>query len=92
MSAIVPQPGAPAVIFMPMKNVGVAAALAFLFGPIGLLYATLSGGLIMMAVSLVVGVLTLGLGLLLTWPASIVWAIMAAKKHNEQLTTGAYSS
>ena len=35
------------------KSVGVAFVLTFFFGPLGLLYATVTGGLVMMAISFV---------------------------------------
>jgi len=67
------------------KSMGVATLLAFFFGPLGLLYATVKGGLIMMAVGLLIGVITVGLGLILIWPVCVVWAAMATKNHNGRL-------
>lgn len=57
----------------------VAILLAFFFGPLGMLYVTVPGAIIMFFVSLIVAVLTFGLGLLITWPICIVWAAIAAK-------------
>jgi hypothetical protein len=58
-----PRPSAPAPI-QPIqvtvrlpKSVGVALLLALLFGPFGLLYATVKGGLIMLAVEFFGGIL-----------------------------------
>jgi len=79
------------VVLAPPKSVGVAFLLTFFFGPLGMLYSTVSGALIMLGVMLVggffVAVVTFGLGLLLFWPlvwaASIIWACVAAG--NQQL-------
>jgi len=76
------------VIVQSTKSVGTSALLAFLFGPLGLFYSTVTGGLVMLVVSFVVGFFTLGFGLLITWPACIVWAIIAANSYNKKLTGG----
>ena len=68
------------------KSVGVAFLLTFFFGPIGLLYATVVGGLIMIGVELfllILGLVTFGLAWLLfgfTWVICIVWGCIAAGK------------
>ena len=67
------------------KNVGLAAGLGFFFGPIGMCYTTIKGAIIMFLVNFVVGGITLGFGLFLTWPICAVWAYLAAKKYNERL-------
>lgn len=73
---------------MPMiiqtKSVGVAILLTFFFGPLGMLYSTVSGALIMIVVSVVLGFFTLGFSLFLTWPISIAWGAMAASSHNQR--------
>src|SRR4051795_2137743 len=64
------------------KNVGLAVLLAFLFGPLGMLYATIAGGIVMFFVNIVVAALTLGLGLFVTIPLGMLWAGLAASSHN----------
>jgi hypothetical protein len=71
------------------KSVGLACALAFFFGPIGLLYSTPKGAIIMFFVNCFVGLFTLGFGLILTWPICAVWGWNAASKHNKQLHAAA---
>ena len=76
----------PAFMMEPPKSVGVAFVLTFFFGPLGMLYSTVSGALIMLGASLFgaffIGIMTLGLGLFIWWPAiwvtSIVWGCVAA--------------
>ena len=64
------------------KSVGVAFLLTFLFGPLGMFYATVPGAWIMLAVSVVGALLTVGVSLVITWPICIVWACVAASNSN----------
>jgi hypothetical protein len=61
----------------PPKSQKLAVVLATLFGPFGLFYASPVGGLFMTFVCAVVGVGTVGVGLLLAWPVCIFWAYVA---------------
>lgn len=67
------------------KSPGVAAILGFFLGPLGLLYSTVAGAVTMFFVNLVIGLLTLGLGLILTWPVCALWGYVAAKSHNARI-------
>jgi len=64
------------------KSVLIAFLLAFFFGPLGMLYTTVSGAIIMLVVSLVVGVFTLGFGLIITQVICIIWSVIAASSRN----------
>lgn len=77
------------VIVQSTKSVGVSAFLAFLFGPLGLFYSTVTGGIIMLIVNVAAAIFTLGIGLFITWPVCVVWAVIAAKNYNAKLTSGA---
>ena len=68
------------IIVKSTKNVGLAAGLALLFGPLGMCYSTLKGALVMFLVNVVIGFLTL--------PICAIWAYIAAKKYNEELLAG----
>lgn len=70
------------------KSVGIALILTLLFGPLGLLYATVTGGLIMITIGVILGVLTLGMAFIVVWPISIIWSYFAVKKYNEALYSG----
>lgn len=67
------------------KSVGLAVLLAFLFGPLGMLYATVPGAIVMFFVNVIVAIVTLGLGLFLTLPIGILWAGLAASSKNKRL-------
>lgn len=71
----------PVISVQPEKSTGVAVLLTILFGPLGLFYASVAGGAILTAAT----VLTLGLGIIVTWPAAIVWSIVAVNSHNERV-------
>ena len=68
------------VVVKSQKSVGLAIILAFLFGPLGMLYSTVTGGIVMFIINLLAFLFTAGIGLIITWPIGIIWATMAAKK------------
>ena len=69
------------------KSVGVAFILTFLFGPLGLFYSTVTGGVVMLFVEVVLGILgfvTFGVAWLLfwvVWVVTIIWGCVAASGH-----------
>jgi hypothetical protein len=67
------------------KSVVGAVLLAFFFGPLGMLYVTVPGALIMFVISFFVAFATLGLGLLITLPICAIWAGFAASSHNNRM-------
>lgn len=64
------------------KSPGIAFLLTLLFGPIGLFYSSTVGGIFMVTIALIVGLVTMGWGILLTWPVSIVWGVIATIAHS----------
>lgn len=84
-----PSPAQPQVVVAKSpKSLGIALLLTFLFGPVGLLYSTVKGGVIMIVVAIVLGFLTLGLSCLVVWPVTIVWSYLAVKNYNKALYAG----
>jgi hypothetical protein len=76
------------VVVGPQKSVGTAVLLAFLFGPLGMFYSTVSGAIAMCFIMLAVGAVTLGFGLPIAWFACMFWAAHAAGEHNRRLLYG----
>jgi hypothetical protein len=74
------------------KSVFVAVLLALFFGPLGMLYSTITGGIVMFFVHLVVGLMTIGFGVFITWPIGVIWAAIAAKNANEAITATTLAS
>lgn len=69
------------------RSVVLALVLTLLFGPLGLLYASVPGALALIALAAVGVVPTFGFVLIFVWPASMAWAAVAAsRKHREYLT------
>lgn len=71
------------------KSMAAGVLLALFFGPLGLFYSTLVGGVIMLVVTGVIAVFTLGVGLLVVPLICVIWAVVAVNSHNENLMRGA---
>ena len=69
------------------KSVGVAFFLALLFGPLGLLYASILGGVTMFFVALILFFILPVIGAVISWIACIIWACVAANNANKKLVT-----
>jgi hypothetical protein len=65
------------------KSAGVAFLLSFLLGPLGLLYASVLGGIIMFFVTLVMFFILPIIGPVICWIGCIVWAVISANAANE---------
>ncbi len=74
------------VIVKTEKSMGITILLTFFFGPIGMFYSTITGAIVMLVISLIVGILTLGLGLFITQPICVIWAAIATNNYNKNLT------
>jgi hypothetical protein len=62
------------------KQVWVAVALALLFGPLGLLYCTITGAIVMMIVSVALALILGQLSFLITFPICAIWAWRASRE------------
>ncbi len=69
------------------KSTGTAILLTFLFGPLGLLYVSVVGGLVLTAISLLL--FWTVLVPVVCWIASIIWAAVAANNANQKATSQA---
>ncbi|MEE4248392.1 MAG: hypothetical protein V2I33_23655 [Kangiellaceae bacterium] len=67
------------------KSVFAAVVLAFLFGPLGLLYASIPGGIIMTILALITLPLTAFFAALVIWPICMIWAVVAALRSKSKL-------
>jgi len=68
-------------ITVPQKSIALAIVLTLLFGPLGLLYSTVLGAVIMTIITLLLFFVG---GFLITWPICVIWAYIAVKKHNKK--------
>lgn len=62
------------------KSVGLAFLLTLVFGPLGMLYTTVGGAIVMFIVASVLIPLTGGLAAVVIWPICMLWGCMAAGK------------
>jgi positive regulator of sigma E activity len=80
------------VVTIAAKNRGISLILTLLFGSFGLLYTTISGFFIMLAIEVFVAIFTLGFGLIITHIICAVWGVMAVDKYNKELLSKANTS
>ncbi len=73
------------IVVVSTKSAGLAILLAVLFGPLGLLYSTIMGAAVMFIVNIIAAVVTMGFGLILTWPICGIWAFVAVNSYNKKL-------
>jgi hypothetical protein len=75
------------VVIRVQKTAATAFLLAFFFGPLGMLYSTVPGAFIMMIITLLIAIPTVGFGLFITQPICIIWAVMAVNSLNKKAVT-----
>ena len=64
------------------KSTILALVLCLFFGPFGMLYSTVIGAVVMLALYVVVGLLTAGIGLAVLHPVAVIWGVWAAHRAN----------
>lgn len=67
------------------KSVGVSLILTILFGPLGMFYSTIWGGIIMMVTSVILALITAGFSLIITWPICVIWGALAVSGENRRI-------
>jgi hypothetical protein len=73
------------VIVARTKSVALSLVLTFFFGPLGMLYSTILGALVMIVLSVPLFIFTFGHGAFLIWPISMIWGAWAAHSYNQRL-------
>ena len=66
------------------KSPVLAFFLTFFFGPLGLFYASITGGIVMLILDIFVAIFTFGIGLLFTNIICVIWAMSAVSKYNKK--------
>lgn len=67
------------------KSMATAILLSAFFGPFGMFYSTVSGALVMLFAGGFFDVITVGIGVLFTWPGCILWSALATNAHNNRV-------
>jgi zinc-ribbon domain len=78
------QVASPVLIRAP-KSVGLAVLLAILFGPFGLFYASVLGGIVMLIGGIIAVAVTYGIAAPFVWITCAVWAGIAASNYNRAI-------
>lgn len=71
-------------VLVPQRSVLLAGVLAFVFGPLGMLYSTIFGAFVTGFFALVGLIAGAGLGAVAAWPLCAIWAMWAAHRKNER--------
>ena len=74
-------------VTLPTKSIVVSLLLTFFFGPLGMLYSTVIGAIVMLIISVIVGIVTFGIGLVFTQPICMIWGAIAVNSYNNKLTS-----
>jgi len=85
------------IVLLPAKSMAAGILLALFFGPLGLFYSSVPGGLIMLIVggllAVIGGIITGGIGfipiLVLIGIICVIWAAIAVNRHNKKVMTKA---
>lgn len=70
------------------KGQGIGLILTLLFGPLGLFYSSVIGGIIMTIIAIPVTIFTIGIGWLAIVPICCIWSLIAVSSHNKKLYSG----
>ncbi len=71
---------------LPFKNLAGALLFSVFLGPIGLLYASTVGGVVMIILGFIVVSSLLPVPIILVWLASCVWSVVAVNRYNKVLS------
>ena len=80
-----PPPPQTVVVVGKSKSVGLAFVLTFLFGPLGLFYSSVVGGVVMLIITVIIGIISFGFLAFLTWIPCIIWGVVSANNANKKM-------
>lgn len=69
----------------PFKNVAGALLFSVLLGPVGLLYSSVRGGIVMIILGFVAISSKLPVPIILVWLGACIWSVSAAERHNKKM-------
>jgi hypothetical protein len=70
---------------LPYKSVALALLFSLLFGPVGVLYASFWGGLIMIASGMIIISSLLWFPILLLWIIGCLISVRSVERHNQKM-------
>ncbi len=72
-------------VSLPFKSVGVALLFCAILGPVGVLYSSMTGGVVMILLGLIVLRAKLIGPIILVWLISCVWGVGATNRFNKKI-------
>lgn len=69
---------------LPLKSLAGALLFSVILGPVGLLYASSVGGIVMIVIFLIALHAQLFGPLLLVWVGSCIWSVLATNQYNQK--------
>lgn len=69
---------------LPLKSVAGALLFSVFLGPVGLLYATPTGGVVMIVLAIAIFPTKLPVPLAIVWLGSCIWSVVAVNRFNQK--------
>lgn len=70
---------------LPFKSTAIALLFAAILGPVGLLYSSLLGGVVMIVVGFVVVSCKFIVPIIIVWLISCIWSVAAVNRYNKMV-------
>lgn len=70
---------------LPFKSVAVALIFSVVLGPVGLLYSSVWGGVLMIMLAIIAASGKMLFPMFVVWVGCCVWSVAAVEKHNRSL-------
>ncbi len=71
--------------FLPFKSIAVALIFCAILGPVGVLYSSLTGGVVMIILGILVLRAKLIGPIIVLWLLSCIWGVAAANRYNRKI-------
>jgi hypothetical protein len=72
-------------VALPFRSPVAALLLSVVLGPLGLIYASIWGGVVMLGICFVVICAKFIVPIIFTWIANCIWAVAATNRYNDKL-------
>ncbi|MBV8803133.1 MAG: hypothetical protein JO131_09300 [Gammaproteobacteria bacterium] len=71
--------------FLPFKNLAGALLFTIFFGPLGLLYSSSMGGIIMLILGFITVCSKMIVPIIFVWIGSSIWSVIATNRYNKKI-------
>jgi hypothetical protein len=70
---------------LPLKSIAGALLFSVILGPIGLLYASTLGGIVMIVIGFIAVCCKFPVPVILVWLISCIWSVIAVNRYNRRV-------